>query len=490
MPRPLLVPGFLLLSLIASALSAQEPDRGTGLIFDLPSYRGTPYKAQLTAASYADTPKRASLEQYCPTPGDQGKYGTCVAFAVAYHMRTVLFGVQHGITDKAQLNASVFSPTFIYEQIKDADDATCQKGTNPINALELMKTGGIARIATVPYQCGAPITSNALLEAVDYTINDYQVLFMPDVTDYDTRVNTVRKAIAEGYPVVHCFTVVKSFYKAPRVWRSQPTDGGAEGQHGRHAMLIVGYDDELEGGCFRVLNSWGPKWADGGFVWIPYTEFVKYSLGAIQAYGPRPSSSNNRPAPGVTPGKGAIKTTDYALKGRLQFRLRDATPMDAHRVISDEAGGDSTYRMDRSYSSGTRFRFFVTTNTEAYIYAFATDATGKVNKILPFEDGMSPLVGPDSTIAFPSEKKVVRMDEQKGTDYLLVLYTDRPLNAKQLHEKLNAETGPLMIRLQRAIGSRIIAPGIAEYSNNEIAFEADKVAPGGVVPLMVEITHD
>lgn len=496
MPSQSLAPRLLCFLLTATALFAQAPDPaanaepGTGLIFDLPSYRGTPYKAQLTAASYADIPRSASLEPYCPTPGDQGRYGTCVAFAVAYHMRTVLYGLEHGITDKTMLNASVFSPTFIYEQIKSADDTTCQKGTNPINALELMKTGGIARIATVPYQCGSTITSGALLEAVDYTINDYQVLFMPDVTDYDTRVNTVRKALSEGYPVVHCFTVVKSFYKAPRVWRSQPTDGGAEGQHGRHAMLIVGYDDDLEGGCFRILNSWGPKWADGGYVWIPYSEFVKYSLGAIQAYGPR-GSSPQKPTPGVTPGKGAIKTTSYNLKGQLRFRLRDATPMEAHRVMGSGAEADLVaYKMDKAYSSGTRFRFFVTTNTEAYLYAFATDSTGKVNKILPFEDGMSPLIGPNSTIAFPSEKKVVRMDEQKGTDYLLVLYTDRPLNAKQLHEKLNAATGSLASRLRTALGSRLIDSAAVNYSASEIAFDAAQVPPGGVVPLMVEIAHD
>jgi hypothetical protein len=493
MLRPSFALGSLCLLISLPALFAQEPEpvpeRGTGLIFDLPSYRGTPYKARLTAASYADIPRKASLEAYCPTPGDQGRYGTCTAFAVAYHMRTVLYGIEHGITDKAQLNASVFSPTFIYEQIKAAEDTTCQGGTNPILALELMKTSGNARIATVPYVCGTPITSTALLEAVDYTINDYQVLFMPDVTDYDTRVNAVRKALAEGYPVVHCFTVVKSFYKAPRIWHSLPTDGGAEGQHGRHAMLIVGYDDDLEGGCFRVLNSWGSKWADGGYVWIPYAEFVKYSLGAIQVYGPRPRPGN-RPAPGVTPGKGAIKTTDYALKGRLQFRLRDASAMDAHRVITQETGGESTYRMDRPYSSGTRFRFFVTTNTEAYIYAFATDSTGQVNKILPFDDGMSPLVGPDSTIAFPSEKKVVRMDTQKGTDYLLVLYTDRPLNARQLHEKLDAAQGPLLTRLRAALGTRLVDPSIVNYSNNDIAFEVERVAPGGIVPLMVEIEHN
>ncbi len=489
---------LVLLLALRATLTAQE-DPGTGLIFDLPSYRGTPYKATFTAENYANLPPRASLEQYCPTPGDQGKYGTCVAFAVAYHMRTVLHGVQYGITDKARLNAAVFSPTFIYEQIKSPDDTTCQKGSNPIRALEFMKTGGAARIASVPYACGGAVGSRALLEAIDYTITDFQVLFMPDVKDRDTRVNAVRKALAEGYPVVHCFTVVKSFYKAPRVWRSQPSDGGAEGQHGRHAMLIVGYDDTLEGGCFRVLNSWGPKWADGGFVWIPYNEFAKYSLGAIQAYGPRP-------APGVKPpaGGGDTPKTIAHLKGRLQFRQRDATPMEAHRVLSRNltvvddsvsapaaaAENAVAYKMNEAYASGTRFRFFVTTNTEAYLYAFATDLSGKVNRILPFEDGMSPLVGPDSTIAFPSETKVVRMDENKGTDYLLVLYTDRPLNAAQLHEKLNAGRGALSSRLRDALGSRVIDPAAVKYAANEIAFEVDQPAPGAVVPLMVEITHN
>src|SRR5690606_38455958 len=140
MPRFFFPSALLILSLVVSTSLAQEAEHGTGLVFDLPSYRGTPYKAQLTAASYADIPKRASLEPYCPTPVDQGRYGTCVAFAVAYHMRTVLYGIEHGITDKSTLNASIFSPTFIYEQIKSADDITCQKGTNPIHALELMKT--------------------------------------------------------------------------------------------------------------------------------------------------------------------------------------------------------------------------------------------------------------------------------------------------------------------------------------------------------------
>src|SRR5690606_31790650 len=84
------------------------------------------------------------------------------------------------------------------------------------------------------------------------------------------------------------------------------------------------------------------------------------------------------------------------------------------------------YRLARSYRSGTRFRFHITTNTDSYLYAFATDLTGNITTILPFADNMSPHIGPNSTIAFPSERKVVRMDDQPGSDYLLMLYSEEP----------------------------------------------------------------
>nr|WP_243455289.1 C1 family peptidase [Meiothermus sp. CFH 77666] len=40
---------------------------------------------------------------------------------------------------------------------------------------------------------------------------------------------------------------------------------------GDHAMLMVGYDDSKQ--AFRVKNSWGSGWNEGGYVWMSY-EFV------------------------------------------------------------------------------------------------------------------------------------------------------------------------------------------------------------------------
>jgi C1A family cysteine protease len=35
-----------------------------------------------------------------------------------------------------------------------------------------------------------------------------------------------------------------------------------------HAMLAIGYDDRR--GAFRIQNSWGRSWADGGYGWFSY----------------------------------------------------------------------------------------------------------------------------------------------------------------------------------------------------------------------------
>jgi len=37
-----------------------------------------------------------------------------------------------------------------------------------------------------------------------------------------------------------------------------------------HAVVIVGYSDDLNGGSFIIANSLGPKWGDSGFGAFPY----------------------------------------------------------------------------------------------------------------------------------------------------------------------------------------------------------------------------
>ena len=520
----------VLLLTFFSFVSLQAQEQGTGMIFDPPTLRGIPYKAKLTASSYGKMPASASLEKYCPTAGNQGQYSTCVAFAVGYHLRTILYAKSesepdaNGKVNQANPNAKIFSPTYIYEQIKDTGDKNCQGGLNPVNAFELLKTAGVSTLAKQPYLCGSSVSSAAKREGLDFRITDYQILYYPDEEDDDIKVLSVKKAISEGYPCMLGFIVAKSFYNSKGdVWREERSDSGPTGQHGRHAMCVVGYDNNKYGGAFRVLNSWGTTWRDNGYVWIPYKDFAKYSLLAIQAYAPpkakptpsvvTPKPNNNKPEPvkpePVKPTPEPVKPTPEPIKpvlkvnlsGEVAFVQNTGEKMSANRVLTRNliVADDNekvytedlvAYRMDNAYASGTKFRFFITTNSESYIYAFATDLTGQVNKIMPFDDNMSPRIGSNSQVAFPSEKKVVKMDNNPGTDYMLILYSQEPLDAAKMLEKMNAAKGGLSQKIKAALGDKLILPSNVTYNTKAIGFEVTKSQHAGtVVPLMVELSH-
>jgi C1A family cysteine protease len=44
---------------------------------------------------------------------------------------------------------------------------------------------------------------------------------------------------------------------------------------GSHAMVAVGFDDDRK--AFRIQNSWGRGWGDGGYGWFGY-DFWKRNI--------------------------------------------------------------------------------------------------------------------------------------------------------------------------------------------------------------------
>ncbi|MDX1462597.1 MAG: C1 family peptidase [Marinirhabdus sp.] len=483
-----------------------------GMDWDEESYRSIPYKAQFTSATYEDLPKAVSLEKWSPIPGNQGQYGTCVAYASAYGLRTMMLAKDRNITDKQTITANALSPSYVYELIRKEDDIACNKGANPKLGLEALKVAGAPSLNSLPYQCNPTISKEVQMEAIDYRIRDYQTLFFFDVQEAGVKTNTTKKALTEGYPVLLGMKLPESFFRATKVWRSKPEDKGTTAKkHGYHAMVVIGYDDNYEGGAFRLLNSWGTAWGDGGYIWVPYSEYEEWAMGALQPYSyykkkeekpkvdPTPKPDDNTPdvKPDDVPDPDPNPIAGKLPEGSLRFVTNTGAPMETTRistrnlVVEDDIEGEDlvAYRMTTGYPSGTRFRFYLKNENEGYIYAFATDLSQKINKILPYENGMSPLIGANSELAFPSEKKVIRMDDNPGTDYLLILFSQQELNQTELLQKMQQASGGLTSKIKAALGDDLIDKSQVMYQAGNPGFKVKDGAQGYVVPLMVEITH-
>lgn len=538
----ILLPAILLCCLSATTATAQSPEHFTGANFSAASIAKTPRKIGLSLRSFQTMPSSYTLEPWCPTPGNQGNHGTCVAFANGYGIGTILYAKQHNITNKSIIDKYAYSASYLYEKIKNADDKDCQKGTDPIRALWQMVDSGNALTKTVPYNCGSYISQQAKEEAPNYHLKDMSILFaakgMLTVDTYvlspQAAIEATKKALLDGSPVSTGFFLPESFFHITSdVWNTNPLDSLSDWKHKGHAMAVVGYDDNKAGGAFRVLNSWGTGWADHGFVWVRYNDFTKWCVLAMQVFGsddtpvpdelkpkplPKPEPKpepvpNPKPQPSPEPKPAPIVTV---LNGSVEFKLNTGEDMPVTKissrnlVVEEETAGAKedlvAYTMINSYNSGTKFRFYLNTATEAYIYAFATDLTGKVNRILPFDDLVSTHVGGNSTIAFPSDTKVIKMDDNKGTDYLLILFSKEKIDVNDLLTNMGKIRGGLSQKIITALGSKLVAKEKINYDPTRTAFQLQRkntrnlsvtdddtntgdITTGTVVPLMVEIRH-
>jgi C1A family cysteine protease len=535
---------LLFVSIFLQLTSVAQERHGTGAIFNSETIEATPQKIALSFRSFRGLPERYSLEKYAPTPGNQGNHGTCVAFANGYSIATILYAQTHNITDKATINKHIFSPTYLFEQIKSPGDADCQNGTDPITALVTMIKGGDALMSTVPYQCNIALSPQAKAEAVNYKIQDAAMLFAAKgmmkndayLKKPEDMIASAKKALVEGSPISGGFHIPESFFRIKSdVWYSNPTEAAGEWKHNGHAMAIVGYDDTKAGGAFRIMNSWGTQWADGGYVWMRYEDFTRYCVMALQVFAdPNTTPPNGQPKPQPAPTPTPVPTPSpkpvpptptpvpaptppaqtFALSGNMEFKLNTGDDMPVTKIStrnltveedSPNAKEDLVaYTMMNTYGSGTKFRFLINIDNAAYIYAFATDLTGKVNLIMPFNDMVSTHVGANSSIAFPSDTKVIQLDEQKGVDYLLVLYSAQKLDAKAIAEKMNTMTGGLSHKIKTVLGNKLIDKSKIQYAAEKVGFSTKghstrnltvtDDAPAGsttgsVVPLMVEIKH-
>ena len=79
------------------------------------------------------------------------------------------------------------------------------------------------------------------------------------------RLDDAKGQLAHGHPVVFGMEVSEQF---ENLQGSTIYDDVSSPRTGGHAMVLVGYSERRQ--AFKVMNSWGTEWGEGGFGWISY----------------------------------------------------------------------------------------------------------------------------------------------------------------------------------------------------------------------------
>lgn len=249
-----------------------------------------------------------SLSESFPSVGNQGSVGSCTAWASTYYQ----FGYQVASMnswDAKNDPTKQFSPKWTYN--------LCNNGINK-GSLYATIYSVLANQGAVRYSEFAPsgvatraeygtwyLDTEGMKRALQYRISDYEHLCFADV-EASTPITNSKSA---------CLNVMKSLLNSGNVLTFQ-TDFGEwdymklssqynsalNGQYvcikhydpddkwSGHAMAIVGYNDNIsydlnedgiiqnyEKGAFKIVNSWGERYGNNGYMWVMYDALNRVS---------------------------------------------------------------------------------------------------------------------------------------------------------------------------------------------------------------------
>lgn len=200
------------------------------------------------------------------TVGDQGRRGTCVAFAV-----TAIHEADCGPADDAN-EPDDLSEEVLFWGAKKVDGDTTD-GTRFSSAHTALQRWGQPGEASWPYDDGCDHRASSYLPppgALEPENCRFSALrpIRADLAGLRTELDAGRSVVL-GIPV----------WDGLRRARSEPLPPPtpAEIYPTRHAVVATGYDQDRD--AILIRNSWGPRWASNGHLWVS-DSLLAHSTGA------------------------------------------------------------------------------------------------------------------------------------------------------------------------------------------------------------------
>lgn len=208
---------------------------------------------------------RYSLEEYLPEIGNQGDVGSCVGWATTYYGFTIIKRLEHG------KDYPVFSPLSVFNRF------SYFKGFNPCdNGAYIDECLGLLVSKGCPFEKDYD-KPNCSVDPTRKRFND--CLFNFERLQHNNATQ-IKLALANNNPVIIGMNVFSGGKGNNLNSRFLDSNGVVKMDNfrsnkyrvGGHALCIVGYDDEVGGGAFKIANSWGKDWGKNGFFWLRYSD--------------------------------------------------------------------------------------------------------------------------------------------------------------------------------------------------------------------------
>ena len=286
-------------------------------------------------------PEQVDLSSKMPAVGDQGRLGSCTAWATAYAARSYYTEAVERRDIKQPTNLP--SPNYVYHLARRQG---CNDGSSFDDAVKVLGRGALS-LADYPYSdaCVPAASAQLVARAHDFRVHG---LNRVDIS----RPDDTKGQLARSNPVLIRFNVSTAFQKlrgTSTFTEPGPTPG--DKLAGWHAMTLVGYDERRQ--AFRLINSWSPRWGDHGYAWISYdllktriSNAYVLNVGPLKPPSPSPPPSPPPPPPSPPPSPPPPSPPPPSpppapVPPKPILQLTDLQTLSCARVIVEARGGQS-----------------------------------------------------------------------------------------------------------------------------------------------------
>ena len=469
-------------------------------------YKKTATKYSSFSSYEKGLPKKMDMSMYLPSIMNQEDLGTCVGISSAYYLRTILEAKRLNITDKHVIDTLSFSPSYLYNAIKDTSDTECLNGTEITKALDFLKNNGNAKLTEQPYKNWCNNKASIKLKDESKIMDYIRVFGLIDQVDDINEA--AKKALSEGTPLIAGIITTQSLQKMHfsktlwarfkaflgfkldesedyRLWRlddNRPFRGG-------HALCIIGYDDNKYGGAYQVANSWGTWWGDNGLFWIKYTDFPKVAKYCFQAYLTDVPNKNE---------------TEMTAQVNLHFGSsisENDVPFIRNTIKnnSDTTNQLIAYQLPNQKDLDNYF-FEADIDKQSYLYLIGKNENVNETQLLfPNADSTSALLGSNTKFILPSpernpitnnlEQKLYSLVPPIGKEYWLFLFSKTKLDIHEYVGKLNKSKNKFPNQVLAVFGKKLVPFHKIKYDSKKIGFTLSGSHSGQIIPLLISFDH-
>lgn len=493
---------LLILSVFAFSAAAQRP--GLGFIFDKKEIMAVPQVAKYNGSRAESLPMSADLVPFSPRPGNQGECGSCVAWASAYGVLTIMEAIRDKQMNRDVITQNALSALFVYNRTKVGG---CRDGSLPtVAALFLKEKGDIlsAEFDNPVNDVNKTATDEQNRRAQQHRIKEYAALFYPD-DDAKTKIFVTKQSLAAGKPVLFGMSVTEGFMdsRGVEIWDAavKPTEVGG------HAMCVVGFSESRR--AFQILNSWGAGWGKDGLIWVKFEDFARFGLVGFQFILEEKKDETKPDLQVELEGKFDLKTPTWPFADKP-----DSMVFAAVNVRRD---GD-LYSVTDAWEVGKYFQIVASgMKKDKFVYVFSIDPNnkgeihfpepreGEVREITlaasvgPIKKKNSDII-PDKNVELiiPEPKTLPdgKIEQQalytavKGSDHIVILFSDQRLELQQLGERIRKTlanpTAPFGERFRAGFGDMTVPAADVRFDSDKMHFTS-KSKPGLAVPLILRV---